>query len=67
MTIQQQLLTGRFQFDILPNALVRAIAQIDGRIAIEFITPAGSQITIDKEQAVLLVNTLNFALKEISR
>lgn len=62
-----QLLSGTICLNIFPTALVRAHAQVDGRIAIEFITPAGSLITIDLSQAELLYYTLNTAIQELKR
>jgi hypothetical protein len=62
-----QLLSGRLQLDIFPTALVRAHAQIDGRVVIEFITPACSLISIDLEQAEMLYNTLFTAIRDMKK
>lgn len=58
---------GRFHFDMSPDVFVRAVAQEDGRITINFITPAISQITLSGEQADWLQRTLVTALADLTK
>jgi hypothetical protein len=56
-----------FYADIYPDALIKTTITSDGRVVLQFLTPAMSSITISLEQAKTLQGALILSINQIEK